>query len=150
MLPSTTALDGALNALIPIPSVADLRAADEKRLLELLDWLGRWSRLEQELAALSSPTQPTKRTRKPADYYAYQICQRHDNLPPEARSAPRSMSEFVTLLQGRTPWLQPHVPEVAQALRELGWKRKRCCGGRLHRRGITKCLSLRVVAAHCL
>ena len=86
-------------------------------------------KLEQELAALSSPTQPTNPTRQPVDYYANQIRQWHANLPRDACSAPRSLREFIMLLQGRTPGLQPHVPEVAQALRQLGWKRERCWQG---------------------
>jgi hypothetical protein len=86
-------------------------------------------RLEQELAALSSPTQQTKQDRKSLDFYANQIRHWHDNLPPDARRAPRSMIEILSLLQGRTPGSRPHAPEVAEVLRQLGWSRKRCWQG---------------------
>ena len=86
-------------------------------------------KLELELAALYTQTQPSRRARYPMDYYANQIRQWHDNLPRDARCAPRSMSEFMSFLHGRTPGLQPHVPEVAAALRQLGWSCKRCWQG---------------------
>ena len=36
-------IDTALNALIPIPSVGELKAADQDKLLQMIDWLGRWT-----------------------------------------------------------------------------------------------------------
>ncbi len=37
-------IDTALNALIPIPALDELKATDQEKLLQLMDWLGRWSR----------------------------------------------------------------------------------------------------------
>jgi len=45
-------IDTAINALIPIPALDELKATDEQKLLELFDWLGRWSReIDSELRA---------------------------------------------------------------------------------------------------
>lgn len=39
-----THIDRAIDALIPIPPVDELKAADEATLLKLNDWLGHWAR----------------------------------------------------------------------------------------------------------
>ncbi len=36
-------IDTALNALIPIPSLDELKATDQNKLLQMIDWLGRWT-----------------------------------------------------------------------------------------------------------
>lgn len=82
-------------------------------------------KLEMELAALSSPTQLTKPTRRPSDFYEQQINAWFNRLPPEARKAPRSMEEFLNLLEGRTPRMRAHAPEVSRALTAKGWVRQR-------------------------
>jgi hypothetical protein len=43
-------IDRAIDALIPIPALAELKAADEQKLLQLIDWLGRWTQeIDSEL-----------------------------------------------------------------------------------------------------
>jgi hypothetical protein len=45
-------IDKAIDALIPIPSMDELQAADEQKLLRALEWVGRWYReLDAELKA---------------------------------------------------------------------------------------------------
>jgi hypothetical protein len=82
-------------------------------------------KLEMELATLSSPTQPTKPQRRPLNFYEQQIAAWFNRLPPEARKAPRSMEEFINLLEGRTPGMRAHAGDVARVLRQLGWVRHR-------------------------
>jgi hypothetical protein len=82
-------------------------------------------KLELELAGLSSPTKPTQPTRRPLDFYEQQITAWFNRLPPEARAAPRTMEEFLNLLQGRTPGMRPHAPDLSRVLSSLGWIRKR-------------------------
>lgn len=89
-----------------------------KRELEL-------KKLRTELADLSSATTPPPAKRKPQDFYAQQITAWFKRLPPEARNAPRTMEEFINLLQGRTPGMRAHAPEVSKALSGLGWVRRR-------------------------
>ena len=36
-------IDTALYALIPIPSLDELKAADEHKLLQMIDWIARWT-----------------------------------------------------------------------------------------------------------
>ena len=79
-------------------------------------------KLELELAGLSVPSQPSRR---PVDFYVQQITAWFDRLPPEARKAPRTMEEFINLLQGRTPGMRAHAPDVSQVLSGLGWVRRR-------------------------
>jgi len=82
-------------------------------------------KLEAELAGLSL-TKPPQPKRQSLDYYAEQITAWFNRLPPEARKAPRTMEELLNLLQGRTPGMRAHAPEVSSVLRQLGWLRKRC------------------------
>jgi hypothetical protein len=82
-------------------------------------------KLEQELASLSLPTQPTKPRRRPLDFYEQQITAWFNRLPPEARKAPRSMEEFINLLEGRTPGMRAHAPDVSRTLIRLGWHKCR-------------------------
>lgn len=50
-------INTALNALIPIPALDELKAADEQKLLELIDWLGRWTHeIDGELKARFAAT----------------------------------------------------------------------------------------------
>lgn len=45
-------IDRALKALIPIPALDELKATDEQKLLQMIDWLGRWTHeIEGELRA---------------------------------------------------------------------------------------------------
>ncbi len=84
-------------------------------------------RLQMELAGLSAPTKPNKPQRQPIDIYETQIRQWHSSLPPEARQAPRTMSEFIAFLSGRTPGANAHAGDVSKILKErLGWSRRRC------------------------
>ena len=46
----TRQIETALNALIPIPALDELKATDQAKLLEMIDWLGRWTReIDSEL-----------------------------------------------------------------------------------------------------
>jgi len=80
-------------------------------------------KLQMELAGLSSPVKPQRRS---IDFYAEQLVVWFNNLPAAARATPRSMADFLSLLKGRTPGMRPHAPEVAQALKSQRWSRKRC------------------------
>lgn len=45
-------IDRALDALIPIPSLDELKATDEQKLLQMIDWMGRWTHeIDGELKA---------------------------------------------------------------------------------------------------
>lgn len=80
-------------------------------------------KLQLELASLTSRTAPGRRS---IDTYENQIKVWFKRLPPEARKAPRTMEEFINLLDGRTPGMKAHAPDVARILRgRLGWVRKR-------------------------
>ena len=36
-------IDRALEAMIPIPSLDELKGTDERKLLQMIDWLARWT-----------------------------------------------------------------------------------------------------------
>ena len=80
-------------------------------------------KLQMELADLSSPVKPARRS---VEFYAEQLAVWFNNLPAAARATPRSMADFLSILKGRTPGMRPHAPEVAQALKSQRWLRKRC------------------------
>jgi hypothetical protein len=87
-------------------------------------------KLEQELACLSTKASTTATihthpVRHPLDFYAQQITTWFNRLPIEARSAPRTMDEFVSLLQGRTPGMNAHPGDVSRILKKIGWVRRR-------------------------
>lgn len=82
-------------------------------------------KLQMELADLSAPTKPTQPQRRPLDFYEQQITAWFNRLPPAARSAPRSMEDFINLLQGRTPGMRAHAPDVSRVLSGMGWVRRR-------------------------
>ena len=45
-------IDRAIDSLIPIPALAELKSTDEQKLLQLIDWLGRWTHeIDGELRA---------------------------------------------------------------------------------------------------
>jgi hypothetical protein len=51
-------IDRAIEALIPIPAVAELKATDERKLLELGEWLARWTHeIDTELRIRYAATQ---------------------------------------------------------------------------------------------
>lgn len=79
-------------------------------------------KLELELASLSSQAAPGRRS---IGTYENQITAWFNRLPPEARSAPRSMSEFINLVEGRSPGMRAHAPDVSRILSQLGWVRRR-------------------------
>lgn len=84
-------------------------------------------KLQMELANLSAPQNPSKPLRQSIDIYETQIRHWHGSLPPEARQAPRTMSEFIALLKGRSPGANAHAGDVSKVLKErLGWSRRRC------------------------
>ena len=102
------------------------RAAEQDEVRRLKREIEK-KKLEQELADLSAPNKPNKPQRRPIDTYETQIRQWHGNLPPEARNAPRAMSEFIALLVGRSPDANAHAGDVSKILKErLGWSRRRC------------------------
>ncbi|MER2602683.1 MAG: hypothetical protein ABTR27_10035 [Candidatus Competibacter phosphatis] len=82
-------------------------------------------KLQMELAGLSSPPNLPPAKRKPLAFYAQQITAWFGRLPPEARKAPRTMEEFINLLQGRAPGMRAHAPDVSKVLSGLGWVRRR-------------------------
>jgi hypothetical protein len=82
-------------------------------------------KLQMELAGLSLPTKPPPAQRKPLVFYEQQITAWFTRLPPEARKAPRTMEEFINLLQGRTPGMRAHAPDVSKVLSGLRWVRRR-------------------------
>jgi hypothetical protein len=82
-------------------------------------------KLQMELASLSAPTKLTQPQRRSLDYYADQIQAWFSRLPPEARKAPRTMEEFINLLQGRTPGMRGFAPDVSRVLCGMGWVRRR-------------------------
>jgi hypothetical protein len=82
-------------------------------------------KLQLELANLSSPAASTQSKRRPLDFYEQQITAWFNRLPPDARKAPRTMEEFLNLLQGRTLGMRAHAPDVSRVLQRMGWVRKR-------------------------
>ena len=82
-------------------------------------------KLQMELAGLSSPTKPRQPTRRPLDFYEQQITAWLNRLPPEVRRVPRMMEDFINMLEGRTPDMRAHAPDVSRVLISAGWKRKR-------------------------
>jgi hypothetical protein len=82
-------------------------------------------KLQLELASLSDTPKVIAPKRRPVDTYEAQITEWFNRLPPEARSAPRTMEEFINLLDGRTPGMRAHAPDVSRVLSRLGWVRKR-------------------------
>jgi len=86
-------------------------------------------KLELELASLTAPvpgpasTSPTQR--RTISTYEQQIIAWFKRLPPEARKAPRTMEEFISLLQGRTSGTPAHPGEVSRVLNQIGWIRRR-------------------------
>ncbi len=82
-------------------------------------------KLELELAALSATPKTVVPKRRAIDTYEAQITEWFSRLPPGARSAPRTMVEFITLLEGRTPGMRAHAPDVSRMLSRLGWVRRR-------------------------
>lgn len=83
-------------------------------------------RMAAELGELGK--QPGSK-RRPISTYAAQIEQWYATLPAEAKSAPRGIEEFISMLEGRTKGLRAHPGEVAKVLRSLGWVRYRCWTG---------------------
>jgi hypothetical protein len=83
-------------------------------------------KLEIELASLSATPKTVVPQRRPVDTYEAQITEWFSRLPPAARAAPRTMAEFINMLDGRTPGMRAHAPDVSRILRgRLGWVRKR-------------------------
>jgi hypothetical protein len=82
-------------------------------------------KLEMELASLSATPKTVVHKRRSVDTYEAQITEWFSRLPPAARSAPRTMAEFINLLDGRTPGMKAHAPDVSQILFRLGWVRRR-------------------------
>ena len=81
--------------------------------------------LQMEIASLSATPKPVPPKRRPIDTYEQQITAWFNRLPPEARKAPRSMEEFINLLEGRTPGMRAHAPDVSRTLIRLGWHKCR-------------------------
>jgi hypothetical protein len=94
--------------------------ADERR--RLRNEIER-RKLELELARLNSPA---PQARRPIDTYEQQITEWFNQLPPEARKAPRTMEEFINILEGRTTGMRAHPGEVSRVLRRMRWVRRRC------------------------
>jgi hypothetical protein len=82
-------------------------------------------KLQLELASLSSTPKPILPKRKPGNTYEAQITEWLRRLPPAARNAPRTMAEFINMLDGRTQGMAAHAPDVSRILMQLGWVRKR-------------------------
>jgi hypothetical protein len=82
-------------------------------------------KLELELAALSATPKTVVPKRRSVDTYEAQITEWFSRLPPAARVAPRTMAEFINLLDGRTPGMRAHAPDVSRILSRLGWVRRR-------------------------
>ncbi len=82
-------------------------------------------KLQLELANLSATPKPVTPKRKPLDIYEAQITAWYSRLPPAARNSPRAMEEFINLLDGRTPGMKAHAPDVSRILSRLGWVRRR-------------------------
>lgn len=82
-------------------------------------------RLHLELASLSASPVPVRPKRRPVSIYEAQITEWFNRLPPDARAAPRTMAEFVNMLEGRTPGMKAHAPDVSRILSRLSWVRKR-------------------------
>ena len=54
-------IDTAINALIPIPAVDELKMTDQEKLLQMIDWLSRWTHeidTELRLRYSAAPAQP--------------------------------------------------------------------------------------------
>jgi len=82
-------------------------------------------KLQMELAGLAETPKPVRSKRRSIDTYEAQITEWFDRLPPAARAAPRTMAEFINLLEGRTPGMRAHAPDVSRVLSRLSWVRKR-------------------------
>ena len=82
-------------------------------------------KLELELAALSETPKTVVPKRRSVDTYEAQITEWFSRLPPAARSAPRTMAEFISLLEGRTQGMRAHAPDVSRILSRQGWVRRR-------------------------
>jgi hypothetical protein len=82
-------------------------------------------KLEMELAGLSETPKTVVPKRRSIDTYEAQITEWFSRLPPAARAAPRTMAEFINLLDGRTPGMRAHAPDASRILSRLGWIRKR-------------------------
>lgn len=82
-------------------------------------------KLEMELASLSAMPKTVVPQRRSVDTYQAQITEWFSRLPPAARAAPRTMAEFINLLDGRTPGMRAHAPDVSRVLSRLGWVRRR-------------------------
>jgi hypothetical protein len=78
-----------------------------------------------DLANLSVTPRPMAPKRKPLDFYEAQITEWFNRLPPTARAAHRTMQEFINLLEGRTPGMRAHAPDVSRVLQRMGWVRRR-------------------------
>lgn len=82
-------------------------------------------KLQMELAGLSETPKTVRPKRRSIDTYEAQITEWFNRLPPDARNAPRTMAEFINLLEGRTPGMRAHAPDVSRILVRLHWIRKR-------------------------
>jgi len=96
--------------------------ADERRRLK--NEIER-RKLEMELAGVSATPKSVAPKRRSIDTYEAQINEWFSRLPPAARAAPRTMAEFINLLDGRTPGMRAHAPDVSRILSRLGWVRRR-------------------------